>query len=655
LGNALWKEQFGSDPEIIGKYINLDGKSHQVIGVMPAEFRPPGIWGFKPDLWKPLGVERFEKNRGDHRLWVMARLKEGTSAAQAQSAMESIASTLAATYPKSNSDIGARVVPLQDQVVGKVRSALLVLFGAVAFVLLISCVNVANLLITRAIGRRQEIAIRGALGATRPRLVRQLVTEGILLSTIGGGAGLLLAMAGKQFLLKLSPVDYIPRAGEIDVSAAVLIFTAGISLLAGIVFGALPAASQQSTAGALTAKSASAVGGVQSGRLRALLVVTEIALGLVLLIGAGLMVHSLKKLLGVNPGFDGRGVLTMRLDLPQSRYPKDEQRVVFVDQLLDRIRSIPGVRLAAECNQLPLSGGGNGVIQIEGRPRASGFGGPLVQPTIVTSDYFDVMRIPLLNGRAFTDLDREGSTGVAVINQTTARRFWANEDPIGKRLAFGDSDKPEWLEVIGIVGDIHQWKLETRPIPEVYMAYPQAAENVTRLVIRSESEPGQLTAAIRAQLSDMDKDLPISELATMQSIVGRASAEQRFQALLMTIFGTVALALSAVGVYGVMAYAVSQRTHEFAIRKALGATRSDILKQVMKRGAVLSLAGVGIGLGIALGVTRVMLTLLYEVTTTDTLTFVAMSLLLMTVALIACYVPARRSVRLDPMAGLRHE
>jgi len=655
LGSALWKEQFGSDPEIIGKYIKLDGTSHQVIGVMPAEFRPTGIWGFKPDLWKPLGVERFEKNRGNHRLWVMARLKEGTSVAQAQSEMESLASALAATYPKSNSDIGAKVVPLQDQVVGKVRSALLVLFGAVAFVLLISCVNVASLLITRAIGRRQEIAIRGALGATRARLVRQMVTEGILLSTIGASAGLLLALAGKQFLLKLSPADYIPRATEIDLSPAVLIFTAGISLLAGILFGALPAASEEATAGALTAKSSSAIGGPQAGRLRALLVVMEIALGLVLLIGAGLMIHSLQKLLAVNPGFDGRGVLTMRLDLPQSRYPKAEQRVAFVDQLLDRIHSIPGVRFAAECNQLPLSGGGNGVIQIEGRPRASGFSGPLVQPTIVTSDYFEAMRISLLNGRTFTDLDREGSTGVAVINETAARRFWANEDPIGKRLAFGDSDKPEWLEVIGIVGDIHQWKLETRPIPEVYLAYPQAAENVTRLVIRGESDPGQLTAAIRAQLSDINKDLPISELATMQSIVDRASAEQRFQALLMTIFGAVALALSAVGVYGVMAYAVSQRTHEFAIRKALGATRYDIFRLVMTRGAGLSLAGVAIGLGIAFGVTRVMLTLLYEVTTTDTLTFVAMPLLLMTVALIACYVPARRSVRLDPMAGLRHE
>jgi putative ABC transport system permease protein len=656
LSNALWQTEFGSDPDIVGKDILLDGNSSEVVGVMPAEFRPPGIWGFKPDLWKPLGVERYQETRGNHRFWVMARLSPGVSLEQAQSEMQTIASRLAGSYPRSNSDIGARVIPLHAQVVRKVRSALLVLLGAVGFVLVIACVNVASLLLARAAGREREIAIRRALGATPIRLLRQLLTESMLLSAIGGVAGLLLAIAGKQLLLELEPPGYIPRASEVNLSAGVLAFTLGICFLAGIMFGIPPAlrASRSGASGALNERSGTAAGGPRTRRLRSLLVVAEIALGLVLLIGAGLMIHSLQKLLAVNPGFDGRGVMTMRIALPEPRYPKGH-RVKFIDEFLDRVRTIPGVRSAAECNNLPLTGGGNGVIQIEGRPRTSTFASPLVQPTIVTRDYFDVMRIPLLQGRVFNVADRTESTPVAVINEMTARKFWPDDNPIGKRLAFGDSDKPDWIEVVGIVGDVHQWKLETQPIPEVYLAYPQAPENVTCFVIRSDSESTPVLNATRAQLAEMDKDLPISEVAPMQTLLDRSSGEQRFQAVLLGIFGLVALMLATVGVYGVMAYSVSQRTHEIAIRKALGATSLRIFRLIMGHGALLSLAGIAIGLAAAFAMTGVMSSLLFGVTTRDPLTFAAMPLLLVTVALIASYIPARRSTKIEPMSGLRHE
>jgi putative ABC transport system permease protein len=660
LTHGLWQERFGSDPEIIGKQITLDGESFDVVGVMPAASVFPRIWGIKPDLWMPLGLKRDESTRGKHWLWVMARLKRGITLKQAQTEMEGIAARLAKQYPHSNSDIGVRVISLREQLVGDVRPALLTLFGAVGFVLLIACANVANLLLTRTVGRQREMAIRAALGASRIRLIRQLLTESVLLSLLGGVAGTLLALWAKDLLICLSPADYLPRASEINLSLGVLVFTLAVSLLTGILLGIVPAmhSARLNLGQSLKEGVRTMAGGVRSRHLRSLLVAAEVALGLVLLVGTGLMLRSLQKLLEVNPGFDPKNVLTMRLELPNSRYPrypKSERAAAFFNGLIERVQTLPGVQVVAATSQLALSGGPNGVVQIEGRSRTAGFGGPLVQRSSVLSDYFRAMGISLLKGRPFTKADTAESAKVVIINQTLAHRFWPGEEPIGKRLSWGSGDVPVWREVVGVVADVHQWGLIREPMPEVYFPYAQLPQAAMSLVIRSSCDASTLIKAVREQVRGLDKELPVFRPLSMEHILAQSTAEQRFQALLMSVFGTMALVLAGVGLYGVMSYSVAQRTHEIGIRVALGAQRWDVLGLVLGQGMLLTTIGVLIGLAGAFATTRLMSSLLYGVSATDPLTFTLVPVLLSGVALLACYIPARRATKVDPMVALRYE
>jgi putative ABC transport system permease protein len=665
ISHGLWQRRFGADPNVIGSTLTLNNEAHTVVGILPPDFQFPRRGELPAGHQFPRQVECYlplsltpnqASNRGRHYLAVVGRLKPQVTIAQAQAEMDSIAQSLQEQYPQTNTDKGVRLVSLHQQVVGKVRKELLVLLGAVAFVLLIACANVANLLLARAAARRKEMAIRLAMGARRSRVARQLLTESVLLALLGGGLGWLLAFSGIDLLGAISPGN-LPRLDTISLDSRVLLFTLLISLITGLVFGLAPAlAASRPDLNETLKEGGRSSSGAHHHRFRRLLVVAEIALSLVLLIGAGLMIRSFARLMSVDAGINAQNVLTLDILLPRAKYDSPRQ-AAFFEQIIERMKALPGVESAGAVYPLPLSGGEEGSgFQIEGQPPPAPGQSRSSGPRWVSSDYFHTLGVTLLKGRAFTSQDGSAAPRVMVINEAMARSFFPDTDPLGKRIAFNSTDgAPNWREIVGVVKDVRHRALDADPRPEMYFPFTQFPLAFMTVVLRTSDDPRALIAAARSQVLALDKDQPISNIHTMEELVANSTAQRRFNMLLLSIFAVLALVLAAVGIYGVMSYAVTERTHEIGVRLALGAPRREVLKLIVGQGMLLTGIGVALGLAGAFALTRLMTTLLFEVSATDTVTFVGITMLLAFVAFSACYVPARRATKVDPMVALRYE
>jgi putative ABC transport system permease protein len=661
ISHGLWQRRFGGEANIVGRSLTLNGESFTVVGVMPKGFQFPNRGA---ELWVPIAFSTQEAaNRGRHYLEVVARMKQGVTTEQAQAEMSMIATRLQQQYPAYNAHLGATVTPLHEHLAGEIRPALLVLLGAVGFVLLIACANVANLLLARAAARQKEIALRVALGAGRLRLIRLFLIESILLAGLGGIVGLLLVVWGIGLITAFIP-DNISQAKAVSVDLNVLAYTFGISVLTGLIFGLAPAlqVSRFNLNETLKEGGRDSAAGRSGNRIRNLLVVAEVAVSLVLLVGAGLLINSFMRLRGVDPGFRADKLLTMQVQLPMLKYPEHARRSAFYTELLSRVEGLPGVKSAAVTTNLPLYRQGNSIgIGIEGRPDpAPGQGKrPTVVTRVISPQYFSTMGIQLLQGRALAAQDRVDSPAVAVINETMARRFWPGEDPLGKRITPGASNSTnpdDWITIVGVVRDVRQFELNAEPRPQMYLSYEQASFFAPRdLVVRTEGDPLSLADAVRRTVWEVDRDQPVSNIRTMEDIISESVARQRFSMLLLGIFAGVALLLAAVGIYGVMSYSVAQRTREFGVRMALGAQRSDVLKLAVGQGLKLVLAGVVIGVVAALALTRVMSSLLFEVSATDPVTYITISVVLISAGVLASFIPARRATRVDPVIALRYE
>ena len=662
ISQSLWQRRFGSDPNIIGQKLTASSEPLAIIGVMPAQFRFPA----EADLWIPprrvvpehvlTPTVNMSSNRDSHYLSAIGRLKPNVTLQQASADMDAVASRIEEENPNDNMGRGVSLVTLRELAVGNIRPTLLVLFGAVGFVLLIACANVANLLLARAATRQKEMAIRTALGANRLRLVRQLLTESVLLAVAGGGLGLLLALWGINPLVALMPAE-ISGAKNIKIDGLVLGFTLGMSLLTGLVFGLVPAwhATKSNLNESLKEGGRGGTAGTRRIQARGLLVVSEIALSLVLLIGAGLMIRSFIRLEQVNPGFETRNILTMRLSLPAAQYPAGPSRAAFFQQVIARLQSTPGVQSAAALSRLPLTPGNSGRgLTIDGRPNDGDSDGPSADYRVISPDYFRAMGIPFSKGRDFTERDTADAPGVVIINETMARRYWPDEDPLGKRLRIDTTGDP-WMEIVGVVGNVRHFGLDSQSKAEIYVPYFKDPWPFMTLVVRSASDLASLPGMMRNEVWAVDRDLPVPDIKTMDQLLTGSVSGRRFNMLLLGIFAAVALVLAAVGIYGVMSYSVTQRTHEIGIRMALGATQSDVLKLVVRQGMTLALIGVGTGLVASFALTRVLTSLLFAVGATDPATFAIISALLTGVALAACLVPARRAMKVDPMIALRYE
>jgi putative ABC transport system permease protein len=656
LGHALWRSRFGSDPNVLGRTIELNGAPYTIIGVMPEGFSFPD----RAELWRPLPIDPNKLDWGPHYLRVVGRLKPGVTLAQAQAEMSPIAARLSEQHADKNAGHGVKLELLRNVVVGDIGPALFVLLGAVGFVLLIACANVANLLLARVGARQKEIAVRTALGASRLRIVRQLFTESLMLSAGGGAAGLLIAVWGVKWLVSLGP-NTIPRVHEIAVDPRVIFFTLLISVATSLLFGLAPAlqASRPDLTGALK-EGGRGSAGLRRNRLRSVLVISEVALSLVLLIGAGLMIRSLAKLNRVDPGFDPARVFTMGVTLLPNKYPDDERVASFYSQLLERAAATPGVESAGAISDLPLLGSNTSdYFTIEGQPPVAKKEEPITEYHVVTPRYFESMGIPLLAGRDFAETDTKQAPNVVVINEAFARRHFAGESPLGHRIRLQGQERDPLL-IVGVVGDVRQLGLDKQPVPEAFVPFLQDPLSKTyqrsmTIVARTKSDPGAVAGSLRAMLTSLDKSLPVYDLKPMTEYLRDSLARRRFNLILLTAFGGVALALAAVGIYGVISYGVTQRTHEIGIRMALGAEKGDVLWLVVRQGMILALGGVAIGLLASLALTRLMETLLYGVSVTDPLTFTVIALLLTSVALLACFVPARRAAKVDPLVALRYE
>ncbi|MFN2508061.1 MAG: ADOP family duplicated permease [Chthoniobacterales bacterium] len=660
LSEGLWKRRFGGDPSVIGRALTLSGESYTVIGVMPRTVQLPGMDNWRDQLWVPIAFPSDEAaSRGNHYLEVHARIKSRLSLKQAQAEMDTIAARLAQQYPEENVRIGAVVTPLHEHLVGDIKPALLVLLGAVGFVLLIACANVANLLLARAAVRQKEIALRVALGASRSRLARQFLAESVLLAVLGGGVGLALAVVGLNVLKRFIP-DSISQADAISIDAKVLVFTGVVALLTGLIFGLAPAsqASHPNLNDTLKEGGRDSGAGSRSNRIRSTLVVAEVAVSFILLIGAGLLINSFMHLRNLNPGFRADHLLTMKVVLSETKYPDKERRAPFFDELIRRVQNLPGVESVAVASNLPLTYSGDSMpIGVEGRPDPPPDQNPDVILRVVSPGYFNTMGIPLVQGRDFTEQDNAAGARVVVVTEKTARHYWPGQSPIGKRLKPGSttSDSP-WREVVGVVRDVRQNDFVKEPKMQMYMPHAQVGSFAANaLVVRTKVDPLSVATAVRNQVWVIDKDQPVSDVRTMDEIVSEAVARQRFSMLLLGVFATLALVLAAVGIYGVMSYSVAQRTREIGIRMALGAQRTDVLKMTVKQALKLVGFGLLIGLSAAFVLTRVMASLLFGVSATDPTTFVTISLLLIGVAVLASYIPALRATKIDPMVALRYE
>jgi putative ABC transport system permease protein len=660
VGYGLWRRRYGGSPNLVGQVIQLSDGNYTVVGIMPEGFR--GI-SDQAELWLPMMMISAARRASDLQIrdqrWhsTIARLKPSVSLQQAQIEMDTIARRLEQTYPNTNANRGVLVTPLQVQLFGNMQLMLWILLGAVGCVLLVACANVANLLLQRAATRRKETAIRLALGATRGRLMRQLLTESLLLALIGGALGVLIAFWSADFLVALSPISF-PSFVKLTLDTRVLCFSLLISVFTGVLFGLAPAlqAAKPALNEVLKDSGRGVSGGLGRSRLLGSLVVSEIALALVLLVGAGLMIRSLQRLQAVDPGFDSERLLTMRFSLPPQKYPR-EQIGGFNQQLRERLRALPGVQATALSSDLPLSGGTSaGPIELEGQTAAPADGEIRMYRHRVTPQFFATLGIPLLKGRDFTADDHAQAPKVVIISEALAQRYWPGADPIGKRLREEGADNP-WFSIVGVAADVKYRGLPQNPNadPDVYFPLLQRPTNNLSLAVRAEADPAGLTAAIRSELQKLDPNLPVYGITTMAQQIARQTTQARFSAWLLGVFGALALVLSAVGIYSVMAYAVEQRTHEVGIRMALGARAGNVLTLVMRQGMRLALMGVALGVSAALALTQLMKGLLFGVAAADPLTYAGIALLLTAVALVACWIPARRATRVDPLTALRCE
>ncbi len=668
ISHRLWQKQFGGDPNITSRTLKLNDRLFNIIGVMPAGFQFP-IEAEFVDLWVTVAVDAIKtaddettmiEQRGAHFLSAVARLKPEVSIEQAQADMSAIAANLEKQYPEDNTYHGATVKPFHDALVTAYREALLIILGAVGCVLLIACANVANLLLARATVRHKEIAVRTALGASRWQVIRQLLTESAMLALAGGTFGLLFAWWGTEALVRAIPED-VPRLSEINIDWPVLGFTFLVSLATGIIFGLIPAL--QATKVELTEalkENARGTGSTsrQRARLRSALVIAEIAIAVVLLVSAGLLLQTFRKLQTVSLGIDTKNVLTAAVDLPTARYPKPEQAAEFYKRLVERLAALPGVEKASAITPLPLSNGQFRTgVNFEGRTFAQGEV-PKTQFRVASLDYFDTLKIQMVSGRDFTEHDNDKSPYVAIVNETFVKNYFPDENPIGKRVKPGVSMSEEtpWREIIGVVKDVRYSQSLKRDLdPELYVPHAQCQFGFMGLVVRTTGEPQALAKALQAEVNALDRDIPLSNVKTLDQYLGIAIAQPRFNALLLGMFGGLALLLTAIGLYSVIAYSVAQRTQEIGIRLALGAQTSNVLRMVVGQGLVLTLIGLGIGVAGAYYLTRLLATLLYGIQPTDFMTFLVTCIILTGVALVACLVPARRATKVDPMVALRYE
>jgi putative ABC transport system permease protein len=667
LSHQLWQERFGGDPTVLGRAVNLNGTPYTVIGVMPLGFafprgeEMPGSFGFprEAQLWVPLALPAAPRPNEPDELAVIGRLKPGTTVAQAQEEMNVLSARLGSESPESKGWFNSRLTPLVRQVVGDTRSPLLLMLGAVGVVLLIAFSNVANLLLARSLGRRTEFTLRAALGARRSRLMRQFFTENLLLAAAAGLVGILIAEAGIHFLRVFGPSN-IPRLREVGLDLRVFAFLLSITFLGGILFGLAPAiaATRENLAEPLKEGGQRSGGRAGAPRVRNVLLISEVALALVLVIASGLLVRTFLRLLSVDPGFNASSVLTFELSLPSSKYTKAERIVTLYHTALQQFQSIPGVQSAGVVETVPLDGATEGsAIRFPDRAAAKAKENPFANYNIASPGYFSAVGTPVLRGRDFLETDTEGSTPVALINNAMAKKFWPNEDPIGRQVGLANPQFPA-MSIAGIVADVKHLSLRDDPGPEMYVPYtqkPYPSMLTMHVVLRTKSDPAWVAQSLREAARLVDPDLPIAKLTALTTLVDNSVAGSRFSMLLLVAFGALALFLATIGMYSLISYSVTQRTREIGIRMALGAQRRSVFGMILGQGARLAAIGLLIGLLTALGVTRMMRSALYGVGATDALTFTAVSLLLVAVALFACYMPARRATRVDPIIALRYE
>lgn len=656
LSYALWQRSFGGNPGIVGQAIKISGANRTVVGIMPKGFQFPTRGS---ELWVPLGISRARMAtiRRPHFLNAVARLKPGVTVAQAASEMTVIASALEEQYPETNVKMGVGLGPLQKWIIGDTSLPLLVFLAAVGFVLLIACANVANLMLARGISRAREIGLRMALGADRSRLVRQLLTEGMLLSILGGGLGLFLSIWSLPLLLRLSP-GTIPRLDEVRLDARAIGFTLALSLLTTLVFGFLPAleGTRLDLVTSIKDSGRGSTTGARGRSFQSILIVAEVALSLVVVTASGLLLRSFSRLAGVSPGFSPDKLLTLQLSLPGSKYPNGQQAVDFYNELEAHLRNLPGVASAGSITTLPLNGTSfTSDFTIENRPPEEY--GKEVRHNTVTPDYFRTVGISLERGRFFTLADGSKTTPVIIINHTLEQQYFAGEDPIGKRLKFSKPQVADndWFTIAGVVGDEKQDGLATAARPEIYQPIAQNPVSEIAMVVRTLGDPRTTLSGIRERIRSMDPELPPFNIQTMDDVLYRSLARDRFTTVLLLIFGGVALVLAAIGVYGIISYGVTQRVQEVGVRMALGAQTGDVLRLIVGQGLKLVLVGIALGAVAAFATTRLISDLLYQVSATDPLTFGATSLLIMGIALLACYVPARRASSTDPIEAIRIE
>jgi predicted permease len=656
LSYGLWKRRYGGDRALVGKTVRIDAEDFTVVGVMPEGFRWQ-FWSGPRQLWVPVGYTETDKGRGDNSFISIARLKPGVTVAQARSDMAAIGGALSRQYPKDLAQMSATVQPMADAGMAEMRTIMLALFAAVGFVLLIACVNVANLLLARGSARQREFALKRALGAAGSRIARQLLTESLLLALLGGAAGLLLAWWSTSALTSVLPSGFLPLRDleQLPLDGRVFAFAFLVSLLTGIVFGLIPAIStirgefirslKEGGRGSLTGRS----------RLRHALVASEVALALVVLCGAGLMIASLSRVLGVDPGFNPKNVITMEMSLPQAIiYNGPPDHPIFCRNLNERVGAIPGVVAASAVAHLPFEGDAGRGFVVEGRPDPGPENMPGASYSVACPDYFRALGQPIVEGREFIQQDSLGAPGVIVINQAMAHKYWPNEHAVGRAIRLGGSDGTR-LTVVGVVGDVHNWGLDEKIRPQLFRPYPQAGWPVMCVVVRTTGAPSSYTPAIKAALAEVEPDRPVSNISLMTDVVEGSVGARRFPAYLLAGFAALALTLAAVGIIGVVSYSVAQRTQEIGIRMALGAARTDVLKLILS--GSMSWVGVGIALGIigSLGLTRLLGTLLYGVKPGNPLVLGSVSVVLASVALLASYIPARRAAKVDPMVALRYE
>ena len=656
ITHSLWQRRFGGDPNILHKTITINSIVRTVIGVMPEHFNyPKGAEVYAPLPMTP----ELMKNRGSHGYYVIGRLKPSASIEGAQAEIDNISARLEQQFPETNKGWSATVFPIVADTVRMYDTALWVMMAAVGFVLLIACANVANLMLARASGRQKEIAVRTALGASRWRIVRQLLTESVIVALAGGTLGILIGFSGIDALRAANPGEatkYAPGWYQLGINSTVLLFTLGLSLLSGIVFGLAPAlqVSRPNLNDSLKEGTRGTTG--TSHRLRSSLVVFEVALSLMLLVGAGLLTRSFLSLLRTDPGFNPDNVITMNLVLPAAKYKDRPARAAFYDDLVQRVKTQPGVQSAAFVNYLPLGGSNSSdSYLVEGEPEAAPGQEQDGRYRVATPDYFRTMDISIVRGRAFTEQDKAGAPPVVIVNETLARKHWPGQDPLGRRIRFyGPLEKAPWMEVVGVIKDVkHELNIPVEP--EYYLPHAQDPWNAMILVARTTVDPASLSAALRQQVWAIDKDQPVFDVKTMQEVRSISVAIYSFSSVMLAIFAAVALVLAAVGIYGVMAFAVTQRTQEIGIRMALGARRADVLKLVVKHGMKLALLGIVIGLAGSWVLTRFIAKLLVGVQPTDLLTFSLVSVCLLVAAFVACYLPARRATKVDPLVALRYE